>query len=334
MENGDLLLKYIKNDITEPEREICEKWLNKSEENKQLFDRIKMVWENVALPEPNLNIDKSKAWDALQQKINVESESKTTKTTTENDKIKPNNYYRPLGIAASFLIAVFALWMILTGDKQEMITLSATNTTQQILLDDGTVVFLNRHSTLMYPKKFNSRFRKVDLVGEAYFEVTKNAEYPFVVHNENFDVTVLGTAFDVSANKNDTNAIVTVTSGKVEVKSKAGNTLALIKNETGIVNNITGGVVKQQNSDLNFLSWKNKKLQFKNASFKEVCAKLKNYFRITIEVKNNAIFDCKFTGTFDDPTLENLITILEKTLDVTILFDNTLMTIDGKGCQK
>jgi transmembrane sensor len=328
MDDWELILRYLKNEASQQERGILEKWLQENKANKALFEQVKNTWDSSGALEQNLTIDKPKAWQSIRQKI--ASEDKITASPGAKNKSYLSWY---AGMAACIAMAVFAIYLFRSSSLEtETLTVKAVEENRTVVLPDCTQVVLNKNSTLMYPKEFDANSRKISFTGEAFFNVTKNAEKPFIIENENFEVTVLGTSFNISAYEKSQNSIITVVTGKVALKSKAGESIILVKDERGIIDLANKLMTKQKNSDLNFLSWKTKKLEFKDAGFQEVCNKLEDYFAIKIEVKNQEILKCKFTGLFEDPALEQIISILEKTLNIKMQVNNKQVIITGKGC--
>lgn len=328
MEDWELILKYIKNEASPEERKTIEEWLRQNDANKEQFDRVKNIWDNSATLAPQLNIDKSQAWQSIQQRIRVEMQEKDTAELKNKSTL-----FWPLALAASLVIAVFALFLFRSGAQQnETLTQKTDETGKVIVLPDSTRVFLNRNSSLAYPAAFTSKTRKVTLTGEAYFEVSKKQAQPFIIENNNFKITVLGTSFNVSAYDKNSTKRVDVITGKVLLTGNSGQLVVLTKQEAGLLNASTGQLLKVKSSDPNFLSWKTKKLEFKNTGFNEVCERLKEYFAITLVVKDQDILKCKFTGTFENPSLEQVISILEKTLDIKAIISNEQVIFTGKGC--
>lgn len=328
MEDWDLILKYIKAEVSEQEKQTVEQWIRAKKENEVLFDRIKNTWERSGVLMQPVQIDKTKAWQSIQQKIEQE------KHTDNNLKSgKKNSVIWISGIAASIVIAVFVAFLVFNPDRGgHLVTVKTTDFTKMIVLPDSSRVFINKNSVLSYPSEFDSGTRNVSLSGEAFFEVERRPEQPFVIENNNFEVRVLGTSFNVSAYPNDTNASVNVVTGKVSFAGDKGSSTILEKGETGILNTVTHKMIKVSTANTDFLSWKTKKLEFRNEGFKEVGERLQAYFGITMEVKNERIYGCRFTGTFENPTLEEVIAILEKTLGIKAQINNKQVIVTGKGC--
>ena len=132
--------------------------------------------------------------------------------------------FRLAGAVAASLLLCFASWFIYDYWKPvAMQTVSAGAAISVITLPDQTKVTLNRYSSLTYPDRFKEDRREVQLQGEAYFEVEKDARHPFVVKADPVEVEVLGTHFNVEAYPGDAEVKTTLLEGSVAVNAPAGN---------------------------------------------------------------------------------------------------------------
>lgn len=176
-----------------------------------------------------------------------------------------------------------------------------------VILSDGTKVYLNSGSTLTYPNSFeNTKNRVVTLEGEGYFEVTKNRKKPFIVNTENLNIRVLGTKFNVSAYKNDELNSVTLVEGKVAVNKpkiyahKNSKSLLLTPNERATIKISSKKLSKNFVTDIQkYVSWKNEELVFKNDKFVDISKKLERNFNVKIISENNNLNNKEFTGKFN-----------------------------------
>ncbi len=326
MQDWELIAKYIKGEASQQEREQVELWLKADSANAVLMDEIKATWQNSGKLNQNIKIDKAKAWASIQEKIK------------EEDKIIPITHKAPaynswiLRAAAILIVGLFATWFFLKTGKPEMVLVQTTIGSKTIKLPDNSTIILNENSSLSYPKEFAANERNVSLEGEAFFEITKNPAKPFIIKNKYFDVRVVGTSFNIAAYEKDTTAIVTVVTGTVSFIDKNEYSELLTVGETGVLNKRRQRIEKSTNTDLNFMAWKTKKLEFTNTSFNEVCSSLKKYFSIDITVKDKAILNCTFTGFFEDPKLDDVLKVLEKTLNIKAVVNQKNVEITGKGC--
>ncbi|MGN6416179.1 MAG: FecR domain-containing protein [Pseudobacter sp.] len=170
------------------------------------------------------------------------------------------------------------------GDVVAYNTMSTPNGRQfQLTLPDGTRVWLNAASSIRYPTSFKENNRRVEVTGEAYFEVAKNPSRTFVVDvNRKTEVEVLGTEFNVNAYDNEADLRTTLISGAVLVS--AGPTAEKIRMRPGqqvrFSNN--GLQVFENVAVANVVAWKNWKFNFEGKSFVEICRELERWYNIEI----------------------------------------------------
>jgi ferric-dicitrate binding protein FerR (iron transport regulator) len=326
MEHWDLIAKFLKNEASEEEITILNSWRNESSENEKLFLEIKSSWKKVGEYKADAAFDKKKAWKNIQNKIQAE-----TKVVPLNAASKS-----PLGIllriAAVFVIGLFAAWAIYNSMKAPEQLFAVTGDTRtEIKLADGSIVWLNKNSSLNYPEAFSGNNRTVRVTGEAYFDIAKNPDMPFVIENAEFEVKVLGTSFNIFSYEKEEEIIVSVTSGKVLLKNKTDAELILTKDETGVINRKNKNLSKKD-TDQNFLSWKDQKLEFNNTPFSTVCLNLKSYFGFDFVVENKEINNCRLTASFTNPKIEEVLDVLQNTLNIGITKNQKQIVISGKGC--
>jgi ferric-dicitrate binding protein FerR (iron transport regulator) len=175
----------------------------------------------------------------------------------------------------------------------------------QVELPDGTVVWLNAASSLRYPTAFTGKERRVEVTGEAYFEVAKNAELPFRVNvDDRAEIEVLGTRFNVNAYKNEKHLKATLLQGSVRVNRvvlKPGQQ-ALLAENIQVVND----------PDLDkVMAWKNGVFNFEDASLEEVMRQLERWYDIQV-VYENGIPNIRFGGKMSrNKTLGQLLRNLQ-----------------------
>ena len=162
-------------------------------------------------------------------------------------------------------------------------------------MSDGTAVWLNAASSLRFPTSFNGNERRVELTGEGYFEVTKNAAMPFKVLVDDMEVKVLGTHFNVNAYSDENDIKTTLLEGQVIVTN--GREEAILKPGQQ-VQLLTDGRLKKINKvDLDaVMAWKTGLFSFKNADIKSVMSQLSNWYDVDVIYKNNYDDDRLFEG--------------------------------------
>ncbi|SHJ81154.1 FecR family protein [Arenibacter nanhaiticus] len=202
-----------------------------------------------------------------------------------------------------------------------------------LILSDGTHVFLNSGTSLRYPVAFvKGRERSVFLTGEAFFEVAEDKEHPFIVNANDMEVKVLGTKFNVSHYPEDPNIQTVLVEGSVSLQLKnsenshfgptilaPGHKGEWRKNENGI---------SVENVDTNlYTAWVQGKLVFRNTSFKAIRKALERRYNVTILNKNPALDDQVFDATFDIETIEEVLESFSKSYDIAYIIKNNEVII-------
>ena len=168
----------------------------------------------------------------------------------------------------------------------------------ELMLADGTKVWLNSLSTLTFPGNFTGDIRNVKLDGEGYFAVTKNAEQPFIVETNKCSVKVLGTEFNVMAYATDSIWETALLKGAIEILSPGAtmngmklepNTMASLKEDR---------LIKGRIKDPDHFLWREGLICFNNVSVKDMLEKLKLYYGVDIVVNNTKILNNRYTGKF------------------------------------
>lgn len=171
----------------------------------------------------------------------------------------------------------------------------------QLQLADGTKVYLNSVSSLKFPVQFNGKTREVELEGEAYFEVTKDAKHPFVVNISGTRIEVLGTSFNVKAYNEEDEVVTTLVEGSVKVKSKgvSGGSMLLKPGQQAIVEQ-SSGVMDMREVDVGlFTSWKEGVFLFKNQPLEDVMSALARWYDVEVFYPNEKVKSLRFGGHFD-----------------------------------
>lgn len=178
-----------------------------------------------------------------------------------------------------------------------------------MVLTDGTKVWLNAGSSMVYPVAFTSNERKVAVTGEAYFEVAHNAAKPFIVGKDAMEVRVLGTHFNINAYDDEDDIKVTLLEGSVKIKN--GVTTALL--HPGQQARVTNDIKLVSNVDMDgVMAWKNGFFQFDNASLQEVLKQLARWYDVEV-VNEGQTKQREFIGEMERKlNLSQVLKLLEK----------------------
>lgn len=179
----------------------------------------------------------------------------------------------------------------------------------QIILPDGSKVWLNAASSLKFPTSFIGKERDVELEGEAYFEVAKNKLLPFRVHTKDMNVFVTGTQFNVMAYNDEEFSATTLVEGSVDIKNSSEK-LSLVPGEQAV--NRVGTSLRKNEVDVEqFIAWKNGLFQFDNTDIQSVMRQLGRWYDVSVEYRGK-IPHTKFGGYISrDSKLSQVIKMLE-----------------------
>jgi ferric-dicitrate binding protein FerR (iron transport regulator) len=249
-------------------------------------------------------------------------------------------------IAAIILISI-TLFINLQRKKSDEKELATSNITyleranpngqkSKIILTDGTVVWLNAASKIRFPEKFDLKERRVFLEGEAFFDVTRDENRPFVIQSKSAVTTVLGTTFNVKSYEKEPIQI-TVASGKVKVNmenagSLENDELVLIQNEQITFSPESGELIKKNVDSNYFLSWKEDIIRFDNSKLSEVAKTLERWYDKKITIENEKLNNCKLVAEYKNEKLYNVLLSLKFSLGIDFKVLDDEIVISGTGC--
>jgi ferric-dicitrate binding protein FerR (iron transport regulator) len=199
--------------------------------------------------------------------------------------------------------------------NQEISTIFGIRSTFQ--LPDGSIVHLNSGSKLVFPTEFCGNIRKVELTGEAFFEVKPDREKPFIVKTRDINVKVLGTSFNLKAYPESKETSATLVNGKVVLESESAGIvrqLAELKpSDRAVYMSDNKSIHLSKEEDLDkFIAWKDGKLVFFNDPIDEVAEKLGIWYSVTVKIGNAGLKKYRFTATFTDEPIEQVLDLLSK----------------------
>ena len=201
-----------------------------------------------------------------------------------------------------------------------------------VILSDGTHVFLNSGTSLRYPVSFlDGSERAVFLTGEAYFDVAKDEKHPFIVNANDVGIKVLGTKFNVSHYPEDRNINTVLVEGSVELHTK----IAAVKNADPIVlkpgfkaewHQLTNDISIENVDTRVYTAWVQGKLIFRNTPFRQIRIALERRYNVTIKNENLDLDEQLFDATFDIETIEEILESFSKSYAITYkIVDNEVI---------
>ncbi|UAM97990.1 FecR domain-containing protein [Polaribacter litorisediminis] len=188
-----------------------------------------------------------------------------------------------------------------------------------VKLSDGTKVHLNAGTSLRYPIKFLKGKERLVFVetGEAYFDVTKDVEHPFIVNNGDVNIRVLGTEFNVSSYPEDATIKTVLVEGSVSLY--ATNEKYDVKNSTVLKPgfkadwNKSNDVVKVDKADVEmYTAWIDGKIILKHMKFSSIIKKIERHYNVSIQNEDKVLGDEFITATFEDESIEQVLEVINK----------------------
>lgn len=340
MEIQDLIVKYFTNTSSKSENQRLLKLISEDSENEALFKDYVTYWNT---PKDNQKVnDRFDSSHAYNNFINqIEETAQSTNKRIKSDK-KVVSILRKKSISSTIwfkvaagLIVLFGMFFMFSQLNKEEMTIYANDTksVKEIILPDGTHVFLNRNAKLQAPVAFNGDTRNVIAEGEMFFNVQKNPDKPFIINCGDVDVKVLGTSFSV---KTDIvkNVEVIVETGKVEVANKTTNLkYELVPGMKAVFSKSENTVVVGQNKDINYNSWQTGLIVFQNTSLPQVISDIERFYNVSISFDLNKLSSCNLTAKFDNESLDVVFHTLELTFGITVINKPSgEIIIQGEGC--
>lgn len=335
-----MLKKYRLGLCTERELTIINQWYNSfDDKEKEMID-----------DEEFIKIRQQMYRNILKEIEEIEPASKSKQYKGATLRMKPAFYWS--GIAAALLIGVFYSVHVFLSQADTNTGESVSNSVEVenvpvekeklpsvIYLSDGSIVRLKTNSTLSYPTVFSGDTREVSLTGEAFFEIAKNKEKPFIIHAGNLTTKVLGTSFHIKAYENEESSEVAVVTGQVAVKlndksSSKDNEVVLTKNQKAIYSKNSHSLIQTEELLVQNDNTDNKaNLVFNETPFGEIIKILNKYYDVNIFFEDEGMKNCLITAELTDEPLEVSLKILTRAIGATYEIENEKIRLLGKGCE-
>lgn len=314
----EILLDYLDGSANTAGIKYIEEWLSESEENRIYFERIKKAWNT-----PPLNFPKPNTEEALKKVLARIENPNRQATIFKLDSVRLEKSYLQIMFHSKFTKAAAAI-LIMVGVAYLMSYIFLKRDTarvhivskqiQEIELSDGSKVTLDSGSSFDYPESFSgSDSREVSLKGEAYFEVAKNENAPFIVHAKNGLIKVLGTKFNIRAWEISDEVIVAVVEGKVSLQNKTkigGKNVVLSEGKMSCLTE-DGNLTNPVDVDISkYLSWLNREIYFQNAPFTDVIDQIERWYNKDITLSDAALLNTRITVFIENKPLEENLKLI------------------------
>jgi ferric-dicitrate binding protein FerR (iron transport regulator) len=330
--NWILIAKVLSGEANPEEKHALDQWSRRNVENKQLIAMLKKNWESIGPEDGKIRVDTDRAWANLRSRLEEDGLLPET-TPAVTRKIALPTLFR----AAAAVVLVVGLtilsYLVLTPEAGGVRMAAGTTQNQEfgILLPDGSEVDLNAHSSIEY-RLDESGMRSVQLTGEAWFNVSHDPEHPFIVQAGKGLIRVTGTSFSVRTSPHGDRLEVYVASGSVRLQKarKDDEALSLEPGSMGVLEQ--NRLEAEKSIDVNYLSWKTRKLTFRQTPLGEVADILDRTYGKNIRFDNEKLEDCLFTGTFDQQPVDSVMKVIQIAFSLDMEQDNNTFIFSGSGC--
>lgn len=270
---------------------------------------MKQIWEASKQLAVTSGVDENKAWQQFQQRVSGGKPAK------QDDAKKDVPW---LKIAAAVILLAGLTLVIRMFDNKAVpanTTIAATNSIIADTLMDGSVVTLNKRSSITYPEKFSAGKRTVALTGEAFFNVAPDKTKPFVITVNDIQVTVVGTSFNIKSDRNK--AEIIVETGIVKV-SRAGVTTTLVAGEKLSLSAASSNIVKEKVTDRLYNYYRSKELVCDDTPLWKMVQVLNEAYNANIVIQRKELENLRLNTTFNNESLDKILEIIHLTFDITI----------------
>jgi ferric-dicitrate binding protein FerR (iron transport regulator) len=328
-----LLARYLAGECTPRERRTIDQWLKEDPENEQKLEELRQVWE---LAEDKNGNQKSqepgKEWEQLKERLDPRTTVERVSTPNQQHSASIHSTFQKvvrvaaiLLIAGLFGILSYSYWSFPESNSQSIepvLRKVSTSVAQRanLTLGDGTKVILNADTKIEYPQKFASDIREVHLRGEAYFDVVRNPEKPFIIYAGQTRTRVLGTSFSVRSYPEERQVQVVVEEGRVSFSSTADpdSTVAtLTKNKLAQYSTEIQQITTKQIDDMElYLGWKEGALKFKETAMRKVAKEIERRYGVQVFFDQKEIAEMSLTAFLKSRSISNVLDVIATSLTI------------------
>jgi transmembrane sensor len=311
--SDELLVKYLLGEASAEEQAEIQQWRDADAANEKHFQHFSLIWDTSKKLEQKSTADENAAWARFKQR----TETAGQKSATSVVELTPPGRMNWMRVAAILVLMIGGGWMVsmLWNKNSEMIAMQSGNETLIDTLSDGSIVTLNKNSSIKYPEEFTGDTRLVELQGEAFFEVAPDKKHPFIIHANDADIKVVGTSFNVKSTAAKTEVIVAT--GIVEV-AKNEHTVKLNPKEKATVFLSQDKPLKQSNDDELYNYYRTKEFICNSTPLWRLTDVLSEAYGVNIVIADNRLKNLLLTTTFRDQSLDNILNVISQTFNIKV----------------
>lgn len=313
---NNLLKRFVDGLYTRKDADDLLKHFHAGKYNTEISEAMDTVWEEM---------EEDEVSSLQHQQYREEARLLLSRIQKPEKRFSFIPYLRYVAIVAVILSIGWGGFRLIRSNQEKVLTYTEVHVKngehKRIILPDGTSVTLNAGSYLRYPREFITDVRRIEMNGEAFFEVTRDEEKPFLIHTKDADVKVLGTSFNVKAFDMDEQLTVSVQTGKVQVDLPEAM-MRLLPDEQFVMDK-TKGEFQKRNEDARLSTvWIKGGLYFNRTPMRTVVNELVRMYNRTIEFAPGAEYDDYIYGEHDNKSLEAVLKSIQYSTDIKYRIEN------------
>lgn len=322
--NKYLFEKYLNGTASAEEAERVLNWLQTDEGQMHLYNQIDLDISNIESIKNQFtnSADAHKTFRKIKSGVKPEKNRRGKKRRSNKQQ-----FVWIMAASIAFLVATISLIVnhygfdeSLPAENVPIIVYSTESDEQKNLrLSDGSVIRISENSRIEIPEYFSTNQRSVNLQGQAFFEVMSDSSKPFVVHTNNIEIRVLGTAFNVKTNPHSGDMLVAVEQGRVSMELSDGSIdkyEILERNMIGYFDLRNNNIIKENSDIYNYLSWIHGRIVFDRTPFPDVVKQLERIYNLNCEILNEELNELRLTANFEAKSVENVLEVIGHALEI------------------
>jgi len=346
----ELLTKKLSGEITLSEQMELSRWLEAHPESARIEEQWSDLINNNSLPvhSPKQLVKREQNWNKLHQLMSEEPEP----IVILRKPAKMRSVLKWVA-AASILLMVVVIGIRMQTEKNKQaarnsnIVATKRGSKSNLVLPDGSKVWINSDSKISYEDGFGKTHRTLTLTGEAYFDVVKDPERPFLIHTSELDVKVLGTAFNVRSYPDEKNTTTTLVRGSLQVKlNKHEQQVYILKPDEKLIVNReplqpAKSTTDKPDDDIVKLKivktdsippeaqWTNNNLVFENKRLDEIALILSRWYGVSVIINGSDKMKAgRYNGFYDNQSIQNVLEALKISAGFSYKIENNTVLIE------
>ena len=326
----NLIITYLTNGLDKDAQNELKEWIAASADNEKYFMQQQEIWFSAVSSKEEAIYNKDKAFRQFKKRI--ANQNMTSKTVRK--QLRMSVFWRYAAVVAILcMVSYFSYRRGEVSIKEafsDIVVEAPLGSRTKLNLPDGTSVWLNAGSRIVYSQGFGVEDRSVKLTGEGYFEVKRNEKIPFFVQTNSLQVKVLGTKFNFRDYPDDMEAIVSLSEGKVSLNNllKNENEAFLQPNERVVLDK-KNGYMHVETVTINASEWTNGYLFFDEELLPDIIKELERSYNVKIHIANDSLKTFRFYGNFvyREQSIKEVLDVLSATQKVHYTIEERNITL-------